>query len=378
MHDTPDSVFEPRVLWSTARYEAVTRTTRQPPNRIRLTERDFLNGEHYPITLRYLLLDTPGVLMDTFDAAPPISADFFRQTRAAMLDRVDVTISARGLRHFARYPHALRAMGKVPTDEPRLSDADAEVGATNVQRNARLFNTFRWTFDKKMRLPPDAVIQAEFSAIADFGLLAAEYPKASLAFHQAGGGFANGSARVQPFTLVPGARANLPFPIDALQTQITGAGAGPTWPSTTRFNERNFLAQNTCGAGSANVMSGFSVAFDQRAWEDAVAAALPFAPTGGVIGSVGNLIGCRMRVPSGNGGSGAYWWREGAPLSLVCPTMTTAHVYPLAQPITLEPGQSLEVELEFPEAVVIDPESGPLNTTYLAGVALAGEAKIYG
>lgn len=376
MHDTPDSVFEPRVLWSTARYQAVTRTSNQPPNRIRLTERDFLNGEHYPITLRYLLLDTPGVLMDDLDTAL-VQTETFRQARAAMLDNISVTVSARGLRHFARYPHALRAMGKVPTDEPRLPDAAAIVGGTNVQRNARLFNTFRWTFDKKLRLPPDAVIQAEFSAIADYGFLPAQYPQASLAFHQAGGGFANGSARVQRFTLVPGARSNLPFPIDAYQTQITGTGTGPTWPSTTRFNERNFLGQNTSGAGSANVMSGFSVAFDQRAWEAEVAAALPFGPSG-VIGSVGNLIGCRMRVPPGNGGSGAYWWREGAPLSLVCPTMTTAHVYPLPQPITLQPGQSLEVELEFPPAVTINPESGPLNTTYLAGVALAGEAKIYG
>jgi hypothetical protein len=75
-----------------------------------------------------------------------------------------------------------------------------------------------------------------------------------------------------------------------------------------------------------------------------------------------------------NGGTGAYWWREGAPLALVCPTITPAQVYDLPEPITLGPGERLDVEVSSPGPTPMGEES--IDSIYQIGVGLCGYASI--
>lgn len=369
-----NTVHEPRVLWSSVEYSTLETTTRRPRTRVVFRERDFLNGEHYPITLRHLLIDAPA-LFDTF--TPFVPGPYTRQSRAAWLANVELSFRVRGVSNFSRFNISPRGVGEVPTDEPRGNG-----GALGVQTSARLFNAYRWTFTKPMNLPSDAVVDFELG-----GLLAIDgtqnlpvdyFPTATLALHQKGGGFANGSARTQRVPLIPTDQQRLDFPVDAysIANNYLGGPAGiPAFPPQSRFNARVFQSQNPNGAGSASVMKGFSVAIDQQLW-DAEAALAASVIGQGAIGSVGAILPARARVARGNGGSGAYWWRDGAPLSLVCPTMTTAHVYPLPAPITLEPGQALEVVATMPQPTIFEAE--PLDTRYALAVSFAGEARIYG
>ena len=60
------------------------------------------------------------------------------------------------------------------------------------------------------------------------------------------------------------------------------------------------------------------------------------------------LLELGTRIRTTNGGSKEWWWREGAPLCLVFDTVTPATVYKMPYPITLGPGDTLDVELVVP------------------------------
>lgn len=365
------TVHEPRVLWSSVEYSTLEATSRRPRERVDFRARDYLNGEHYPITLRHVVLDAPA-LFDTF--TPAVPGPFTRQSRAAWLGNVELTFRVRGVSSLNRYYISPRGMSTVPTDEPV-----APATLAQVQTSRRLFNTYRWRFHQPMHLPADGVIEFDLGGLLAITGTTGTSPTASIAFDQIGGGFGNGSARTQRVPLSPTGPARLDFPVDAYSIANTPQPPLPpgiqAWPPTSRFNPRVFQAQNPNGAGSASVFSGFSVAIDQRSWDEAIVANVPLNSEG-AVGAAGAILPVRARVARGNGGSGAYWWRDGAPLSLVCPTMTSAHVVELTRPITLEPGQSLEVEATMPRTTFFEEE--PLNTKYALCVAFAGDARIYG
>ncbi len=52
-----------------------------------------------------------------------------------------------------------------------------------------------------------------------------------------------------------------------------------------------------------------------------------------------------VSIASRNGGTSAYWWRDGLPLAAACPTQTPGLVSDLARPITLQPNEGLRVTL---------------------------------
>jgi hypothetical protein len=123
---------------------------------------------------------------------------------------------------------------------------------------------------------------------------------------------------------------------------------------------------------------GFAVQIDQIDYDDVVIdtnliAALG-APAGQPVAPLSLRTAIRARMK--NGGTGNYWWRPGAPLALVCPSITPAQVYKLPVPITLVPGDNLEIELETPGPITIGETE--INPLYQVGVALCGFAAIEG
>ncbi len=83
-----------------------------------------------------------------------------------------------------------------------------------------------------------------------------------------------------------------------------------------------------------------------------------------------------VRARMHNGGTGNWWWRPWAPLALVCPTITPAQVYDLPEPITLRPGDDLEIELQTPAPITIGLAN--VRPQYTVGVSLCGYAAIEG
>ena len=79
---------------------------------------------------------------------------------------------------------------------------------------------------------------------------------------------------------------------------------------------------------------------DQIAFDEELAPAFPAS----VIAPVSTRIGSRVRLVGGPVND--YWWRPGAPMALTFDTTTPAAVYWLDEPITLMPGDALDVIAE--------------------------------
>lgn len=88
------------------------------------------------------------------------------------------------------------------------------------------------------------------------------------------------------------------------------------------------------------------------------------------LGSNPTPLGARVGTKARLGGAGPRtgFWREGAPMSLVSPSRTTAMVHQLEVPIVLAPGDQVEVEVSAPHRPA-DDEGLPSTNV---GVSLAG------
>jgi len=377
-------IYEPRALWSISTIDTQLGATKDgvsvfPSNRLLFGQNDFLNGEKYPLTLRYLCVDAPGYTWDTFSDNAALSQANFRNDRVSQFDRARLSIAVMGRHYYNRDFMDAIAIGAIPTSEPRV-DVDADVDVLSA--NPRQFNVYRWTFDEEMDLANDGASEFWLSGFRIPGFaglgapVLADMPQASIAFHQGGGAFWGGAgrrARFQPLT-----SSNAPIPRDGFANSVLAALSAQAWPSGTRFNAKDFLAQTPNGfPGATNRVHGFSVAIDQRAWDAYVLTeAAAAGAQRGILASLGGLIATKARGAQGRSGTQAWWWRPGAPLSLVSPTMTTARVYQLPEPITLAPGDSLRVQLEVPDDVVV--AASPIPSYYQLGVSLCGEAAIRG
>ncbi len=112
--------------------------------------------------------------------------------------------------------------------------------------------------------------------------------------------------------------------------------------------------------GNDNALANENAAFD----------GVPIAPASLRMGS---------RVRTTNAGSGEDWWRPGAPLALTLDTITPAAVFMLPFPITLTPGDTLDVELVIPGVpppAVLPPLE--VQRAYNVGISLNGWAAIEG
>lgn len=113
----------------------------------------------------------------------------------------------------------------------------------------------------------------------------------------------------------------------------------------------NFLAARTNRAGSS-LVEGFSVGVS-------------------VTGSTAvDLREAGLSMRTVGYGSGEWWWTPAAPLTLVMDSLTPSSSYELPCPITLEPGQYLNLEVVYDNRQV-----GGINNL---GVALNGYSEIDG
>lgn len=376
-HDDDTLIHEPRALWTIARVEApASDATLVSAGRVEVDPRHFTNGSRYPMTLTKMLVAGIGYTYRQFEDAVVAIEDVHNSMVAANL--VDIAVAAPYSVHWG--PKDFRAMGLAPCPaaEPGF-DLDPDIpwasGAWGV---------CRWGFDKLLWLPRNSGIQLDLSAYWLPSFLEAVDPQVvfAMSFDEVHSGLLGGNNRAIPgimnsilsSQIVP---AGLPQ-ADAFGATVAAKASGVVVTYPTPFPVRNWNRQETNRGQDRNAFSAFSVLINQVAYDQAI------QTVGGVfanqpIAPLSTRVVTRARCF--NGGTNEWWWRPGAPLCLVAPTISPALVYNLPEPIVLGPGENLELEVQVPPGVLITPAVGSsipalFQPTYQIGISFTGYASI--
>lgn len=368
------TLWEPRVFWSVARVDVGEGDTQ--PQTVVMDRQHFFNGERYPVTIDRVLVSPINYARkryaDPTQAAGPAEG---LNSNTNILG-VKVVISARQRQSYARRPVSLVAYGDTPT-APQSPYEDVELG-TPALVSSYTGQLYR-TFDKPLIIPRDTTIQFDLTAWdGNTPQPTGARVKYQMQFWEKYGIF-GASARVhpeKPGPLLDALNAGAqPFgPVLSPANLAPSQNASPQlWPNLSSFPGRNFKRQSYAAEGSVEFY-GMGVLIDQIDYDFANTTIL-----GGVANTpmamIAQRIGCRARLA--DSGTRAWWWRPGAPLCLVMPTITPALVYVLDEPITMTRGERIEVELTIPP-VTLDANAAPITRTDEVGVALSGYAAIQG
>jgi hypothetical protein len=379
-------VYEPRALWTVQRIQAAASNASILSARVQIPKDDFRNVGKYPITLTKLILDGVGYAYRSYTPGASVSASEVHNCEAAV-GHVDFQLSSPYSRHFSKRQFRLQSFEQTPTAEPSMQYASA--GGVAQVYSSGLFGINRWAFDMPLRLPRKSTIGFELSGwtVPNVGLaLPGAIIHSSIAFDEEDTGLFGGTSRIRVRTQVPQLRNQSigapfwptvtdPLPPDAFQV-ISGAETN-TFPANQMFRAPNFNRQESDRGQDWTSFTGFAVHIDQITWDDYVqTAAAPFPGQPLSPQSLRMITRCKTT----NGGTNQWWWRPGAPLALVCPTITPAQVYEFEEPITLGPGEQLEGELWAPvgPSLVLGSSGGAqtVRPNYTIGVSMTGYTTI--
>jgi len=368
-------LYEPRSLWSIANVPATSN-----PQVVRLNRQHFYNGSKWPIELRRVALIGVNYL---FGSSIPTVGSLADET-AAVINRCRLRIASPQNYFFnSRRTILDAAMAPLPTAQPPQGLTPGDAGEV-----ANYLPSSRWgqcmlKFDNVVRLPRTGSIEWWLSAhtpypeITEAGAPEDAAVRAWMLYQEKGGMFA-GSARFARVPLLPytgnltqlNPQDRWPYQPDGYGVGVPGSPAtNDWWPGVSSFptgGPRGFTKQESTRSGSTELtdMRVFidQLLYDQRLYENLANRPAPLSMRTGT------------RVRTGNSGSKEWWWRPGAPLALVFDHITPALVMQLADPITLAPQDSLEIEMEFPPNVPDQEE----NTTFHVGISFNGFTTIEG
>jgi hypothetical protein len=322
----------------------------------------FRNGSKYPVMINRFAVSGVGYPFARPDAPAMQGVPFFEDiipgaaalNGTAMINTLRFTISSPYRRSFSQSMDLTVGYAPRPTGEPSANRSSSGLfGATTLR------------FDKPLVLPKNSQIEWDVSSlqglefvpdINNLGTLVNPTPlptedmRAVLSYLEQGGLFA-GNARsrdmlirtnLSGFTPVPGVDG-WPWALPPFFAALGGGPQIPFWDPQARFDTQSFREQNATRAGSTHIY-GMSAAIDQIDYDDAVTdpAAFPLAQPA----PVSTRLGTRVRIKGGP--TSDWWWTPGAPMALVMDTSTPAMVYWLDEPITLMPGDTLDVHAGVP------------------------------
>jgi hypothetical protein len=364
-----DLIYEPRAIWSVGQ---ATPTAIGRPVEIDFPRQNWRNGGRWPIVLEQMLIAPVGYLLEEYRGAhtPPIVASD-RHDCAASIQVDKLFITAPGRQHYTLQPLLTGAFPPQGTADVSMRDSASKAYASG------LFNVCRWDFSKPLDQPRGYGLEFSFGGflVQPNGTILdnPHRPHVRMAFFERGGRF-GGNARVfQPSAFVDrqgGVPNNFPFPADGLGSDPNAQGATRS-PFT--VDGSSFRKQQSSQSGREQ-LTGFAVHIDAIGYEDTVQASgivnVPGAPI--AAESLRTPVACKTAA----GVTDTDWWRPGAPLALVCPTLTPAQVYKLREPIVLHPGDTLDVLAVVPGGILSGTAS--IFPTYQLGVSFTGYAIIEG
>lgn len=376
---TDDSRFihEPRALWTVQKVRAPVGASSRLDGRVKVNKDHLRNVGRHPITLTHLLVCAIGYTFREYGASDTTALPGSHNSMN-VANLIDVAIAAPFSRHLARKDMRVTGLPSKPSGEPSYRYVKDYASG--------LWGLNRWDFDRPLVLPRRTSIQFDTGpfTLPDIGWSAGERVPdvyTSVAFEETHTGMFAGNTRYrQRASQDPAVLGR--FTSDLLYSDAFGVMKATSygtdiapneWPSEGLFPYKSWVSQEANRGAPFNRFTGFSVAVDQITYDetiqefDATYQDQPIAP-------LSTRLITRARVSSG--GSGEWWWRPGAPLALVAPTVGPAQTYRLPDPIVLGPGEALEAEVQVPIAHGDDDK--PLRPTYTLGLSLTGYASIEG
>jgi len=378
-------VHEPRALWTVQQLRAAASAASVSTACVICPKDHFRNVTDYPMTLTKLLVSGINYAYRSFNpVAGNVAANQIHNAASAM-NHIKVFISAPYSRHFTKRVFTLASQAALPTGSPGMMYSRTPYASD-------LWGVSRWRFDRPYRLPRKATIQLDLSGWNCSGINGGvgifNDIFSSVLIEEATTGRFYGDMRIRDRSRLDGLRTQSNgstfypsvtdiFPPDNLGNINTGNAVPGTWPASGVFLPRVFNKQETSRGQEWSSFTGFAVLLDQIDFDEGIQAqAAPWS--GNQLSPMALKVGVRARTT--NGGTNQWWWRDGAPLALVCPTQTPALVFNFDQPIVLGPGDELEVELEAPigQSVVVAGSGGPqlIRPFYNIGVSMTGYATV--
>jgi hypothetical protein len=378
-----EGVFrEPAAFWSTAYVDTTAEVSKVFA---RFSRKHFKNGQRWPITLTRVALDAVNY---PFDIMHHDAFDVRGSASSSVLYQAKLRVSAPFRRNFSRSAINLSALTPRSTGS-RTGDtvSDSSLDGVSYLRMDGLLRLppkcnleFGLTSFTKMRTAYTGLGESQISlGISDrTGRIFVHETHDFNLFRAGSRQRAVTVSGLNANTPVPDPYAGIPYPILPMYALEAGTAVpGALWPPLAAMTPRDFAQQSAEDRRTARLDSyvyGLGVFLDQIAQDDTVKASLL---AGGLaagsdykIAKMSKLIGCRVRTQP----TGDWWWRPGAPVSLVLDTITDALVYDLPEPITLGPGETLDVTLELPGSA----DEDTAVSKYQVGIAFNGFRSIEG
>jgi hypothetical protein len=373
-------LYEPRSFWSIGTFHAEDYTAGR--RSVRLPRNHFFNGERWPIQINRFVT---AAINYTF-VNPPAGASSFLMG-SGVVNRVRVNINAPQRYHYStRVPFDMACVGPEATYTPGAKPATVPAGEGDTTfQPSSLWGQCALKFDNPLYIPRTSALEWDISAYTPWASGTVTPTPAPLAtvpvcyqLYEEPGGLFSGDARTRSFRMhaynqpIVDSDERWPFLRDPFQPVIAGQPLETPdwWHPDGRFNVRLFDQQEATRAGSTSI-TGMRTMIDQIQYD-------AFLVEEGVSALAQRSCPLSMRVGTrvrlANAGSQTWWWRPGAPLCLVFDHITPANVYTLEKPITIGPGDTLDVEMVFPEITPLAKSASQIQV----GISFNGFAAIEG
>lgn len=368
--------YEPRALWSTGRVGPAvqTRTQFQGTGYQPLPKEHYRNGSRWPIRITHAIVSPVGYLFRSVTAGPVGQYD----SAMAGIGRMKLRIAFPKSSWIERLDADVMDFATEPAAEPSFA------GDAALEYSSGLFGLSRWTFEPSYIVPRKVTLDLILSTIQGYTPSGAGVGTAAAIFHERGGRML-GHARSRPEaalaygpSYVAGDPAwpdtNVPVVGDVYADAFgLGGQQGQTFPGNQKWPSNLYLHQLGSRGLPYTEVTGFAVAIDQIDIDDDVHAAMGGfgGATNGLLAPVSQRI--ITKAQTRDGGTQERWWRDGAPLSLVTPTLNNAgFVHRFGDAFILGPGEGLEVGLQSPITRQIGETA--LSAVYNVGVSFLGYA----
>lgn len=391
--------YAPRSLWTAGVLDVAGGLAPVPSSyetvEVQLDRSKLRNPGRHPIQINRLALSIIGnPFAQSTEVDMPQGAAGYHNTMSALNDiRARVSVPFR--QYYARNMPTVSSISPQPVGQPPVQrngagfeNASSLWGLSHLMFDRPLYigkqtglewglssaMALRWPGGPDINIPdvPDALLPVTMSWLEEGGLFAgsARSRRVDLRFDSSLGRLRLAAAltREDKQKLVDSGQP-IPLPGGFVAPAYVGAQDIPFWDPASSYPPNMFKRQSPVRSGAAKIL-GMTMAIDQITLDDIATVSM----TQTKMAQYSSMLGMRNRL---SGGVDSTWWaRQGIPTNLFMDTITNAAVYELDVPLTLVPGDSVNITIQVPGEAFAS--AGVAAGRYNIGVALNGFAAIEG